>query len=176
MADTVKFYPSNVPLSRIVADYNAVLAGYSGVVSLGEILPAQESTAVMSAYVQTDAPGYTVYINQDGDMTAGSYTIPSVNNGGTITTPVAWTSGTTQGLGFTFTNAPSGTSRDPKWGSSPNYYYAAIPNSPTAMFTRSTYNAGAQDKLSLQFRLDTPSTQAGASYTNVVTLTGTMAP
>lgn len=101
---------------------------------------------------------------------AGSETIPAVSSG-TIGTPVAWSEGSTSGLGFSLTVAPS---LDGKWGTGANY--AAFPNSATSFFTRAGYLNGAKDTVTLRSRLDVATSQSPGGYSNTVTITGTMNP
>jgi hypothetical protein len=141
-------------------------------VSLGTVTPGVSNTATLTAHIFTDAPSYGLYINQNNNLTNGGNTIPGVS--GSIVSPITWTEGTTKGLGFTITGAP--TTIDPKWGSSPNYKYAAIPNSSTDFYDRTGFSGGTQDTVTLQPRLDVTSSQVAGNYTNTATLTATIVP
>lgn len=142
-------------------------------VNLGTVVPGTSNTATLTANIFTDAPSYGLYINQNNDLTDGGNTIPGIS-GGTIALPAAWTEGTTKGLGFTITGAP--TAIDSKWGTNPNYSYAAIPGSSTNFYTRAGYSGGTQDTVTLQPRLDVTTSQPTGTYTNAVTLTATIVP
>lgn len=142
-------------------------------VNLGTVVPGVSNTATLTAHIFTDAPSYGLYINQNNDLTNGGNTIPGIS-GGTIASPAVWTEGTTKGLGFTITGAP--TAVDSKWGTNPNYNYAAIPNSSTNFYTRSGFSGGTQDTVMLQPRLDVATSQPSGAYANTVTLTATIVP
>lgn len=141
-------------------------------VELGTITPGISKTGTISASVITDAPGYSLSINQNANLTSGANTIPAITSG-TITTPVAWTEGTTKGLGLTITGGPS---IPAKWGTTGNYKYAPIPNSATTLYTRSGYTGGVTDTITMQPRVDIASAQPTGAYSNIVTLTATLIP
>ncbi|HCR55626.1 TPA: hypothetical protein DIV49_01515 [Candidatus Saccharibacteria bacterium] len=101
---------------------------------------------------------------------AADDTIPAISSG-SIATPVAWSEGSTKGLGFTLLAAPS---LDIKWGSGANY--AAYPGSSTTFFTRSGYLNGAKDTVEMRTRLDVATTQPPGGYQNTVTIVGTSTP
>lgn len=141
-------------------------------VDLGSITPGISNTGTISASVATDAPGYSLFINQDGNLTSGSSTIPAISSG-TIAAPSTWTEGATKGLGLTLTGGPS---LPVKWGSSGSYNYAAIPSVATTLYTRSGFTGGASDTVTMQPRVDISASQPVGSYSNIVTLTATMIP
>ncbi|MDB5183835.1 MAG: exported protein of unknown function [Candidatus Saccharibacteria bacterium] len=141
-------------------------------VSFGTLTAGSSSTVALSYQVLTDAPSYNLAINQDHDLLKGTDTIPAMT-GGNITTPTAWSEGTTKGLGLTITSGPSVPG---KWGTSPNYNYAAIPGSATTFYSRSGFGGGSTDSISLQGRVDVTTAQATGSYSNTVTITATTIP
>ena len=96
-------------------------------------------------------------------------TIPAVSS--SIASPVAWSEGTTKGLGFSLLAAPG---LDGKWGSGANY--AAFPLSPTTFYSRSGYSGGTKDVIALRARLDVLTSQYAGDYQNTVTITGTIIP
>lgn len=167
--DEVKIYNRALSDKEIMAEYTAQNTGLSG--SYLQVDPGISKTASYDVVVQTDAANYALAINQNNDLTSGANTIPGVS--GTIALPVAWTEGTTKGLGFTLygTNA---TAIPVKWGSGSNY--AALPNSSTTMYNRTGFTGGAKDVLNMRLRLDVPVTQAEGDYSNQMTVTGTMIP
>lgn len=133
----------------------------SSSVALGNI---SGTTASANVTVQTDGAGYTLLAQQNRDLlhTNLSTTIPAF--GGTVASPTPWTNGLF-GLGFTLTAA---TNRDAKWGAAPNSNYAGFPNSTTAIHTVSGYSL-APDTTTIEYRLNTSSTQLAGSYSNQVT-------
>jgi len=139
-------------------------------VSLGTVIPGTSNTATLTANTLTDAPGYSLAISQNNDLTNGVTTIPPV--GGSIAVPALWNEGSTKGLGFTQTT-PANPSQ---WGSPGSYKYAAFPGSPTTFFTHSGFTGGAQNTVVLQPRLDVLSSQLSGAYANTVTLTATLIP
>lgn len=141
-------------------------------VALGTITPNISNTSTISATVATDAPGYSISINQNNNLTSGANTIPAIT-GGTIAAPASWTEGTTKGLGITLTGGPS---IPAKWGTAGSYKYAAIPSALTTLYTRSGYTGGVSDTVTMQPRIDISPTQAVGSYSNIVTVTATLIP
>jgi hypothetical protein len=174
--DEVKVLSRALSANEIQAEYDAGVAGNAaGLAFSNDLVAGVSRTADAQAIIQTDAPGYTLMINQNQNLTSGGNTIPVVSNSGTIGTPVAWTESTTKGLGATLTSA-SATALPGKWGTNPNYAYAALPGSSTSLYTRTGYTAGGKDTLSVQYRVDVTSSQASGKYSNVVTYTGVMTP
>lgn len=141
-------------------------------IALNTITPGVSKTGSVSAQVLTDAPGYSLSIAQNNNLTSGVNTIPAISSG-TIASPSAWTEGATKGLGLTMTAGPS---LPAKWGTSGAYNYAAIPSSTTTLYTRSGYTGGVQDTVTMQPRVDIVSTQAAGNYTNTMTVTVTTIP
>lgn len=168
--DEAQLYSRALTANEIKALYQAQNAGVSSGLYLN-VTPGTSQTTAFDAVVQTSAPGYTLAINQDHALTSGSYTIPSV--GGSIASPLAWNEGSTKGLGFTLygTNA---TAIPGTWTSGSSY--AAIPASSTSFYTRTGYTGGTKDTLNMRVRLDVASSQPTASYSNQMTITGTMTP
>lgn len=139
--------------------------------SLGPITPGTSATTPLTMTVRTDAPGYSIAVNQDHDLQFSTNTIPGVS--GTIASPLAWTEGTTKGLGFSLASS-TGTAPPPKWSS--GSAYAAFPGAGTTMYTRTGYTGGATDSLTINVRADVTASQVSGAYTNTVTWTGTMTP
>ena len=117
--------------------------------------------------VLTDAPGYTLLASQDQNLlhTDAVTTFGSV--AGTIAVPAAWTEGTTTGLGFTIL---SGTGVDGKWGTTPNFNFAAFPASATAIHAKTGYQS-TNDQTVVRYRLGAVSSQKPGAYSNTVTYT-----
>lgn len=170
--DEVKVWSRALSPDEIKAEYDAGVAGTTaGLGFAAKITPGASQTSPYDAIVVTDSPnGYTLAVNQNQNLTNGSYTIPPV--GSSIASPGAWVEGSTKGLGFTLfdTNA---TPLDGKWGS--GNAYAAFPGSAISYYTRVGKPAGV-DVLNMRLRLDVSAAQVAGPYTNVITTTGTMTP
>lgn len=174
--DELKIFSRALSNNEVKAKYDAGAAGNAAGLSFANnLIPGASQTAGADAIVQTDAPGYTLMLSQNQDLSAGGDSIPSVDNGGTIGSPVAWAESTTKGLGFTLTGT-SATSLPGKWGTSPNYAYAAVPGSSTSFYARTGYTAGGKDMIGISYRVDVSSSQAAGTYSNTVTYTGVMTP
>ncbi len=172
--DETKLFSRVLTGSELKADYDAANLGVpAGLAFPSTLVAGVSQTLGADAVVQTDAPSYNLAIRQDKDLTSGSNTIPAVNNGGTIAAPAAWTEGTTKGLGFTITG---GIGVPAKWGSSPNFNYAAIPLTDTTFYSRSGFTAGSKDVLNIQMRVDVPGNQPQGDYQNTVTYSATLQP
>lgn len=170
--DEVKVYSRVLNAQEIKAEYDAQSAGFgSGLAFQSSVTPGQSQTSSFDTIVQTSSPGYTLAINQNNNLTNGAFTIPAVS--GSIASPVAWSEGSTKGLGFTLygTNA---TALPGTWNSGNSY--AAIPGAGTTFYTRTGYNGGAKDVVNMRLRLDTTTSQVAGNYTNRMTITGTMTP
>lgn len=171
--DEVKMFNRSLSADEVKAEYDAQAAGVSSGVTLGTITPGVSNNVLADAVVETDASSYTLAINQNNDLTSGSYTIPAISSG-TIASPVAWNEGTTKGVGFSLT-ATNATAIPGSWGSGANY--AAFPGTATTFYTR-TGMPTAKDYVTLKIRADVSTTQVSTitPYSNIVTVTGTITP
>ena len=133
---------------------------------LGAVVPGISNTGATTVTVTTDAPGgYDLLISQNNNMTHtedGSTTIDSY--GGTIGVPTAWSG---VGLGFT---VASGTDVEAKWGTNPDYNYAAIPATDTIFHEKTGYTSG-DDDTEIEYQIDVSPGQKSGTYTNTVTYT-----
>lgn len=170
--DHVKIFNRILSANEISAEYTGQNAGSASGLSLGAITPGTSNTVLSDIIVQTDNGGYTLAINQNNNLTSGTYTIPSIS--GSIASPAAWTEGTTKGLGFTLT-ATNATAIPGTWSSGANY--AALPSTATTFYTRTGLQS-TPDYLTMRLRADVASTQpaTGATYSNTMTVTGTITP
>ena len=166
--DQVKLFNRVLNSGEVAAEYAGQSAGASTGLTLGTIVSGSTSSSV-DTIVRTNVSSYTVAVNQNHDLQSGANTIPAI--GGTISSPVAWVEGTTQGLGFTVTAAPT---LDGKWGTGSKY--AAIPGSSTTFYSGAGHSSSVVDVISFQLRAGTASTQAAGTYSNLVTYTGTTIP
>lgn len=146
---------------------NALYAADVTLASLGRITPGVSSSSGLQVVVQTSAPSYTLNTRR-----YGASGIPSIS--GTIAAPASWSEGTTKGLGFTVAAAP--TTPDAKWGTNPNYSYAAFPTSSTTFYSRSGYTGGVKDVVTLQMRADVASGTTPGDRSILLDLTGTTLP
>lgn len=154
-------------------DHSISLSLNSLTVTIPAVTAGTSKNVTSTVSVGTDAAGYLLAVRQDGDLTkvGASTTIPAIS--ATIASPALWTEGTTKGLGFTLT---SGTSLEGKWGTNPNYDYAAFPtDTDTTIHDKPGYlNAQTLDPTVIQYRLDVSSTQLPGSYQNHVTYSATV--
>ena len=170
--DEVTLYNRGLGALEIEALYDAGSSGQgSGVAFSNTITPGISQTASVEAIIQTDAPGYTLALNQNQNLTSGSNTIPAVS--GSIPSPLAWSEGTTKGLGVSVVSS-NATAPDSKWSS--GNAYAALPAASTTVYSRSGFSGGAKDIVTIRYRIDVAANQTTGKYTNTVTYTGTMLP
>lgn len=141
-------------------------------VAIPQVTPGASQTATSQVAVTTDAAGYLLSARQDRDLTldGSATTIPAVS--GSVLTPELWSEGATAGFGFSLI---SGSGLNAKWGSNPNYKYAAFPTSATTVHEKSNYQNTA-DTTTVQYRLGVAATQAPGTYRNSVTYTATVKP
>ncbi len=143
--------------------FNISLLLDSNTKNLGSVTAGTPITATTTASVTTDSwGGYDLYVVEDNNLkhTDGATTIASYAC--SIASPCVW-SGT--GLGFTIN---SGTSVEAKWGTNPNYNYAAITTSSTLFHTKPGYKSGI-DTTVIGYKLNVSSTQKSGNYSNVLT-------
>ncbi len=137
----------------------------SNTVDLGTLSPGTPITGDSTLTITTDAwGGYELFVNQNNSLTHTdtSTTIPDYSCA--IASPCAWSG---VGLGFTIT---SGTSVDAKWGTSPNFNYAAFPNSSTKFHEVNQYISGGDDT-GIEYKVDAVSSQKSGDYSNIITYT-----
>lgn len=141
-------------------------------VTIPQVTPGTSRTATSVVSVFTDAAGYSLSARQDRDLTHdnGSAAIPGV--GATIASPATWIEGTTKGLGFTLT---AGSSIESKWGTNPNYNYAAFPADSTVIHDKPLYQ-NTYDDTTVQYRVDVLATQLPGRYRNNVTFNAVVKP
>lgn len=168
--DEAKIFSRALSASEVSAEYQATNSGVPAGLALGTITPGTSNQINFDNFVKTDASAYTLSINQDHDLQSGATTISPVS--GSIASPVSWSEGSTKGLGFSLygTNA---TAIPGKWSSGTSF--AALPGSATTFYTRSGVPTGT-DYLNMRLRLDTTLSQLAASYSNQMTITGTITP
>lgn len=171
--DEVKLYNRGLSATEITNDKLAAASSSSSAFTLPNITPGVSQTYAADAVVRTDAGGYSLYIEENHDLLHSDNvtTIPGIS--ANITTPAIWSEGTTKGLGFALI---SGTQVEAKWGTNPNFDYAAIPLTATIFHSRIGLNGGVAEKSSVQYRADTTTAQRSGTYTNAVIYTATLKP
>ncbi|MFI5240419.1 MAG: LamG domain-containing protein [Candidatus Saccharimonadia bacterium] len=171
--DEIKVFNRTLSSAEAAAFFSAENTGARSAAVLPNITPGTSQNNSLDAIVRTDAGGYNLAIQENKDLTNSDNitTIPAIS--GTITSPAAWSEGVTTGLGMTVTG---GVGVEGKWGTSPNYDYAAIPTVPTVFHTRTGLSGGAAEKTTIQFRADVGPAQKQGSYSNTVFFTATLKP
>lgn len=171
--DEVKIYDRALSEDEVQDEYNASNSGIASALTLPKITAGASQTVDAEAVVITDAGGYDLSIEQDKDLTrvGGTETIPAI--AASISNPDLWNEGTTTGLGFTVT---SGVQVEAKWGTDPNFEYAAIPGTSTTFHSRIGLSGGAKEITGLRFRLGIDGSQTAGMYTNRVGFTATLKP
>jgi hypothetical protein len=171
--DEAKIYNRELTSTEVSNEYAAGVAGVVSAQTIPAITAGVSQTALTDIVVRTDAGGYNLGINQDHNLTHTdtSTTIAAIS--GSIASPAAWSEGTTKGLGFTVT---AGSGIEGKWGTSPNFDYAAIPGTATIFHSRNGLLGGTPETNTVQFRLDVAGSQKSGSYSNTATFTATIIP
>lgn len=172
--DEVKIYNIALTSDEVKDEYDASDAGIPSALTLPRVAPGVSQSVDANAVVQTDAGGYDLSIEQTRDLTRvdGNETIPAISPG-TISNPEPWDEGNTTGFGFTVTDAVQ---RDSKWGTDPDYEYAAIPDSSTTFHSRTGLSGGFKETATLQFRLGVDNTHEAGIYKNKLGFTATLKP
>ena len=171
--DHVKIFNRILSPEEIAAERSAQNGGTPSGLTLGTITPNTSNTALADIIVQTDSGGYTLAVNQNNDLTSGAYTIPAIS--GSIASPASWSEGTTKGLGFTLT-ATNATAIPGTWSGGSSY--APLPGTATSFYTRTGTQAAVGDYITMRLRADVAASQptTSGSYSNIMTITGTMTP
>lgn len=167
--DHVKIFNRILSAVEVAVEYGAQNAGNATGLTLGQITPGVSNSADFTAIVATNSNDYALSMSQNHDLQQASDTIPAI--AAVVASPAAWVEGTTKGLGFTLLSGPS---LDGKWASGSNY--AALPNSSTTFYSRTSMSLGASDTIAMRLRADAIVTQPMGDYSNVMTITGTTLP
>jgi hypothetical protein len=170
--DEVKIFGRALSAKEVSQEYAAQHTGVPSALVFPDVTTGTSEIVGANITVLTDAPGYSLSIAQNHDLTKGVDTINPIA-GGTIDTPVPWQEGITSGLGFSVLSGPN---RPVKWGTNPNYHYAAVATDPTVFYNHSGLSESVKEQITVQYRLDVPLEQPLGDYQNVVTYTGTMIP
>jgi hypothetical protein len=149
-----------------MVNYSISMVIDSNTVNLGTLTPGTPNEGQSTIDVTTDAwGGYKLLTSQNHSLLHTDTTTTIADYSCSIVSPCLWT-GT--GLGFTI---KSGSSVEAKWGSNPNYKYAAFPtNNPTIFHEKPDYASGA-DQTVVGYKVDAPTTQKSGQYSNIITYT-----
>jgi hypothetical protein len=171
--DEMKIYNRSLSPMEALNEYNAGSAGIVSAQTIPQVTSGISQTSLTDITIRTDGPGYNLAINEDHDLlhTDTVTTIGAVP--ALVSAPASWNEGITKGLGFTLI---AGNQLESKWGTSPNFNYAALPLSSTTFHTRPGYTAASPDATTMQFRLDTSPTQKSGKYSDTVTVSATVIP
>ena len=168
--DEIKIFGRELSASEVKAEYDAAVLGLSSGLSFGTVTSGVSNSVLADIIVQGDSSKYSLGVSQNNNLTNGGNTISAIASG-SIATPVAWVEGTTKGLGFSLSSAPS---LDGKWSAGAKY--AALPGTTTTFYNRTGAGSPASDTITMRLRLDTVGTQPSGLYKNQVTITGTIVP
>lgn len=171
--DEARVYNRQLTDQEINNDYLAGFASLQNAFTLPDIVPGTSQTYLADAIVRTEAPGYDLYMNKTAPLTHTDTTTTIPDISGSISSPAAWTEGTTKGVGFTLT---AGTQLSGSWGTNPNYMYAAIPSTSELYHTRTGENGGVAEVTTIQYRADTLSTQKQGLYKTTIIYSATAKP
>jgi hypothetical protein len=171
--DEVKIYNRALNSTEVLNEYNAGSAGLVSAQTIPQITSGVSHTSLTDVTVRTDGPGYNLAVSQDHNLRHTDAVTLISPVAAAIAAPALWTEGTTTGLGFTLS---AGTQIEAKWGTNPNYDYAAVPTTATTYHSHTGLLGGSSDTTTLQFRLDTPANQKSGKYSNIVTVSATVIP
>lgn len=132
---------------------------------LGSVNPGSSAEGQSTLGVTTDSwGGYDILMSENHAMlhTDAVTTIPDFSCA--ISNPCAWS-----GNGFGFT-VISGTDVEAKWGTSPNYNYAAAPLSDTVFHTKTGYTSG-EDQTVVGYNVAPIAAQKEGTYSNIILYT-----
>lgn len=133
--------------------------------NLGSVVPGSAVTGQSTLGVVTDSwGGYDLLISENNAMlhTDAVTTIPDYSCA--ISSPCAWTG---NGFGFTII---SGSDVEAKWGTNPNYNYAAVPLSDTIFHSKAGYTSG-EDETVVGYNVLPVSSQKAGIYSNIILFT-----
>jgi hypothetical protein len=159
--------------NEIKNDYTSGVNALRGAFTIPNISPGTSQIYNVDAIVRTDAGGYDLSIQKPKAFlnTDGTTVLPDVL--GSVAAPVAWVEGTTKGLGF---SVIAGANLEAKWGTNPNFNYAAIPTTATIYHSRLGLSGATPETTTLQYRVDTTPSQKQGTYATQVIYTATLKP
>lgn len=170
----------NVSLSGTVLEYIALTFTSGSAIVFGNITPGTDAcngSGTVASVITNAANGYTIGLS-DGSATNSAMrhtdtTTYITDMIGTFTTPTAWATGSTTGVGVTLFAAD--TTKETKWGTGTTACvyenkWAGVPLAATTGHTVTGYRAGA-DTTSWGWKVNVPNTQKTGMYTGNVLFT-----
>ncbi len=148
-----------------MVDSSISLSVDSATADLGNLTPGTPNEAQSTLTVTTDSwGGYDLYVEQNSSLTHTDTSTTIGDYSCSIVSPCLWTG---IGLGFTI---KSGTGVDSKWGTDPDFKYAAFPLSATIFHEKLDYASGGDETI-VGYKVDASSSQKSGSYSNIITFT-----
>lgn len=133
--------------------------------NLGTVAPGSSATGQSTLTVTTDSwGGYDVLLSENHAMLHTDAVTTISDYSCAISAPCVWS-----GNGFGFT-VLSGTGVEAKWGTSPNYNYAAAPLLDTVFHEKTGYTSGG-DQTVVGYNIAPATSQKSGSYSNVLLFT-----
>ena len=164
-------YKTKAGYQYMINTYLTLTVG-STAADLGTLIPGSPVTGQTIVSVTTDSwGGYALNVSKDHPMRNADDVTEIPDHNGTITTPLLWESPNAIGFGFTIV---SGTGVNAKWGSNPNYKYAAFPLLATTAHMKSGYQNTA-DNTTIGYKADADNDQKGGAYSCTITYTAVAA-
>jgi len=173
--DEARVYARQITAKEVANDYTAGENALNNAFTLPDVTPGTSQTYAADCVVRTNAPSYTLSIQEPSPLTHTDLTTTFPAISGSIASPIAWVEGTTKGFGFTVT---AGHDVEGSWGTNPNYNYAAVPSSATVFHTRPGDSPpdGAAETTTVQYRADASPSQKEGTYSTTIIYTATLKP
>jgi len=142
--------------------------------NLGSLVPGSPVTGQTVVTVTTDSwNGYTLDVSKDHKMLHTDKVTELDDHNGTIDGPpdgpgpLLWEAPDNLGFGFTLL---LGTNVETKWGSTPDFKYAAFPATDITAHVKEDFKSGA-DGTTIGYKADAPQDQKSGAYSCTVTYT-----
>lgn len=133
--------------------------------NLGSVIPGSLVQGQSSVKVSTDSwGGYDLLISENHSMLHTDAVTSITDYSCAIGSPCTWSG---DGFGFTIL---SGSNVGAKWGTNPNYNYAAVPLSDTLFHAKTGYTSG-EDETIVGYNVSPSATQKAGTYSNVILYT-----
>lgn len=164
-------YKTKAGLQYMVNTYLSLTVDNSSK-DLGSLLSGSPITGQTTTSVTTDSwGGYAIVVSKNHPMRHTDAVTEIDDANGSISVPLLWQSPNDLGFGFSII---SGTNVDSKWGSSPNYKYAAFPNLAETAHLKSGFSSNL-DETVFGYKTDVSTDQKSGSYASTVTYTAVAA-
>ncbi len=133
--------------------------------NLGSVNPGSSVAGQSTLTVTTDSwGGYDLLVDENHAMLHTDAVTEIPDYSCTIASPCAWSS---NGFGFTVL---SGTDVEAKWGTNPNYNYAAVPLAATVFHTKAGYASGGNETV-VGYNVAPAISQKSGTYSNAIVFT-----